>query len=54
MIGGGGCGMCGATYLTPTVVLLPVLMGASGCVKLAVSGMADVVGIVEMGMISGM
>jgi hypothetical protein len=45
----GGCGACGAAYLTPTVVLLPVLTGASGGMKLAVPGMANIGTIVEMG-----
>jgi hypothetical protein len=52
-VGEGGCSVCGAAYLTPVVVLLPVLTGASGGTKLAVSSMADVGGIVEMGMGSG-
>jgi hypothetical protein len=42
--------VCGAAYLTLAVVLLPLLMGASGGTKLAIAGMADVVRIVEMGM----
>jgi hypothetical protein len=43
---GGGCG---AAYLTPAMVLLLVLTGARDGMKLAVPGMADVGGIVEMG-----
>jgi hypothetical protein len=46
---GGGCGMFGAAYLTPAVVLLPALMGVSGGMKLAVLSMAGVGGIIEMG-----
>jgi hypothetical protein len=53
MIGGGGCGVCGAAYLTPVVVLLSAPMGASSGTKLARPGMADVSGIVEMGTGSG-
>jgi hypothetical protein len=50
---GGGCDACGAAYLTPAVVLLLALIGASGGMKLAVPGMADIGVIVEMGMGSG-
>jgi hypothetical protein len=52
-IGGGGCGVCGAAYLTLAVVLLRALTGASSGTKLAVPGMADVGEIVEMGMGAG-
>jgi hypothetical protein len=48
-LAGGGCGACGASYLTPVVVLLPMLTGASGGMKLAVPSMADIGRIVEMG-----
>jgi hypothetical protein len=51
---GGGCGACGAAYLIPVVVLLPAPVHASGGMKLAGPGMADVGGIVEMGTGSGM
>jgi hypothetical protein len=44
-----GCGACGVAYLTSAVVLLLVLTGESGGTKLAVPGMDDVGGIVEMG-----
>jgi hypothetical protein len=54
MTGGGGCGACGAAYLTPAVVLLLAPVGASGGTKLAELGMANVGGIVEMGTGSGM
>jgi hypothetical protein len=46
MIGGGGCG---AAYLIPVVVLLPAPADVSGGTKLAISSMANVGGIVEMG-----
>jgi hypothetical protein len=39
---GGGCGACGAGYLTPVVVLLLVLMGARDGMKLAVLVIANV------------
>jgi hypothetical protein len=51
---GDGCGACGVAYLTPVVVLIPVLMGASGGTKLAVLGIAAVGRIVEIGMGSSM
>jgi hypothetical protein len=50
----GGCGACGAAYLTPTMVLLLVLTSASGGTKLAIPGMIDVGRTVEMGTSFGM
>jgi hypothetical protein len=51
---GGGCGACGVAYLIPAVVLLLAPAGASGSMKLARPGMADVGRIVEMGVGSGL
>jgi hypothetical protein len=53
MISGGGCGACGASYLTPSVALLPAPVGASGGTKLTGPGVIDVGRIVEMGTGSG-
>jgi hypothetical protein len=52
-IGGGACGACGAAYLTLVVVLLPAPVGTIGGTMLAWPDMAEVGGILEIGMGSG-
>jgi hypothetical protein len=47
---GSGCGTCGVVYLTLAVALLPAPVGATSGTKLVCPGMAEVDGMVEIGM----